>query len=83
MMSEKAITGRGPSRRLPVGKGRVVSLAFPARASSVVCISGRVWLTEESDRHDYILAPGMVHEIEAAGLVVIEGLVDSIVQVNP
>ncbi len=78
MMEPLKIEGM-PSREIPVRKGAVMSLAGLPQGSRLICISGMVWLTREGDRDDHILAGGRAHDIGGTGLVVLEGLADSVV----
>jgi hypothetical protein len=45
-----------------------------ARGTRVLCLAGRLWLTQDRDTADHILGPGDAFEIGVQGAVIVHGL---------
>ncbi len=55
--------------------GRSAVRSFRARVGQLVeCLSGAVWLTQEGDSRDHVLAPGDARVIESSGRVAVQAL---------
>ena len=50
-----------------------------ARHAEIVCLGGRIWITEDPLRNDILLEAGKSHVLEVNGLAFITGLAASIV----
>jgi len=59
----------------------LLRLESSPRPRGVVCSMGMVWVTLEGSRADVILGSGESIELSANGLVVVEALVDSVVEI--
>lgn len=78
----------GARRWSRVKKGRValeraeVAAFRPVRENTIVCVEGRVWVTQLGDPHDYVLGPGERVTTSGKGRVVIQALHPSTVSVR-
>ena len=48
----------------------------------IVCVSGKLWVTQENDSRDIILGPGQVFTIDRRGLTLIHATQRSVVRVQ-
>lgn len=62
----------GSDTRMP--HGSVLTLRG-ARGRRIVCQAGRLWLTEEGIKADFVLAAGQSYTVRGAGKVVVEVVV--------
>ena len=69
------------NRHQRVGDHESVSVAG-RRGMTVRVTQGRVWLTRDGDRTDYVLNAGDSMELAASGLVVLFGLTEASFQVD-
>ncbi len=53
---------------------QVLTLSGDRRGWSIVCESGRLWITQTGDPLDYNLNPGEQFRVSKPGVVVIQGL---------
>ena len=53
------------------------------RWRAIVCLHGRVWITQEHDLKDYVLEPGEIFLVTRSGTVVIQALGDACVDITP
>jgi hypothetical protein len=52
----------------------LLKLVFGQLGACVRCISGTLWLTQESDLHDHILKAGQSFTLDHEGIVLVQGL---------
>jgi hypothetical protein len=52
----------------------LLKLVFGQPGACVRCITGVLWLTQESDLHDHLLIAGQSFTIEQQGIVLVQGL---------
>ena len=48
-----------------------------ARQAEIVCLRGRIWITEDPLRNDILLDAGASHVLEVDGLAFVTGMTDS------
>ncbi|MGD8399160.1 MAG: DUF2917 domain-containing protein [Anaerolineae bacterium] len=49
----------------------------------IVCLQGRVWITQERDPRDYVLTAGEFFVVNQPGSVLVQAMVDARIQVTP
>jgi hypothetical protein len=49
----------------------------------VICLRGRLWITQERDPNDYVLTPGELFIVSRRGTVLIQALAESTLQITP
>jgi hypothetical protein len=54
-----------------------------AAGVEVECRTGQLWLTQDGDTRDILLAPGDTHAIQRDGLTLISAIKPSVVHVQP
>lgn len=59
----------------------IFSLEGPVRGVTVTCDSGKVWITQAGDSHDYVVSAGMSFTAHGDGSVVIQLMKDARVTV--
>lgn len=72
----------GEPGEVRIGKGRIMKIPSGMRDLRVVCASGMIWLTRENDPVDHVVEAHASLCISGPGLVVIEALEDSAVQIR-
>lgn len=60
----------------------VFSLDGHVTGTSIACVVGFVWVTQEGDANDYVLGPGEAFVAKRDGLIVVEALNDSSIRVE-
>jgi hypothetical protein len=76
----------GPCRVSPVqfiAKGEILRVPGDGRGFRIECRSGKVWITQEGDPRDLVLARGEAAETEGHGLVLVEALSAALIRVTP
>ncbi|MFN0159717.1 MAG: DUF2917 domain-containing protein [Burkholderiales bacterium] len=66
---------------LHLGPRQIVRLPH-SRGARVACRRGTVWITQDEDASDIILAPGQVHASATDGLTLIYGLDDAEIDIE-
>lgn len=61
---------------IPLRKEQLMRLV-DAEGQAVAVFSGEVWLTQEGDPEDHVLAAGEVFELDRSGLTVLHAFEDS------
>ena len=59
---------------LVLARGELATLPLSGRACRVACVAGKLWVTENGSREDFLLAPGEKLTSRARGRIVIEAL---------
>ncbi len=59
---------------LVLARGELVSVRLGGRACRVSCVAGRIWVTADGRREDFVMAPGEEMTFTGRGRVVVEGL---------
>jgi hypothetical protein len=54
-----------------------------ARWRVIVCLQGRLWITQERDPRDYVLVAGEFFVVNQPGSVLVQAMVDARMQVTP
>jgi hypothetical protein len=54
-----------------------------SRWRMVICLEGEIWVTQERDLKDYVLGAGETFLITQPGLVLVQALQESCIQVTP
>jgi hypothetical protein len=54
-----------------------------SKGAGVQCLEGAVWITEEDDRNDIVLAPGESHEIARRGRALVQAMGAARIAVAP
>lgn len=70
-----------PRLTLHLGRRQLVRLPH-SRGARVACRRGAVWITQDEDARDIILAPGQVHASATDGLTLIYGLEDAEIDIE-
>src|SRR3972149_1322912 len=70
-------------RAVELRKGELWRLENDLRGLSVVCKEGMVWITQEGDLKDYVLAPGQRFVVARRGSVVVGACTDARLRVAP
>jgi hypothetical protein len=65
-----------------VKKGQILSLPEKTGECSISCLSGLLWITQENDPGDHIIAQDSVFDPDRAGLIVIEAIADSVLRLS-
>ena len=52
----------------------LLKLLFGQPGACVRCITGTLWLTQESDLHDHLLKAGQSFKLDHEGIVLVQGL---------
>jgi hypothetical protein len=68
MLATEALP-RGGLRRITDGRGLLL-----------LCLEGRLWLTQEGDARDIVLEPGQTARVEHGGLAIVQALRDARLQ---
>jgi hypothetical protein len=50
---------------------------------AIRCLSGTLWVTQEGDGRDYVLAPGDEFVIESTGVIVVQAFAPALVAYGP
>ena len=70
-------------RAVELRKGELWRLENDVRGLSVVCMEGMLWITQEGDLKDYVLAPGQRFVVARRGSVVVGACTDARLRVAP
>jgi hypothetical protein len=73
----------GPAAQVRLRDGELWSQEGDARWSVIVCLEGRVWLTQERDWRDYLLTAGDIFVVTQRGRVVASAQGPAVLQVTP
>jgi len=65
-----------------LSEGSVVTIQETPAGSTILCVSGECWLTQEEDFRDYRLGPGDAIALEEERAVVLQALAPSHVRVS-
>ena len=63
-----------PDKIVDLKAGQVWAIKGRRRRQTVLCLKGRIWLTQENDIQDYVLEEGDAFLITRPGLVMIRAL---------
>lgn len=63
-------------------RGQIVSMRGKPGGCRIMCRSGILWITRENDTGDYVIVRDETFISMGSGLIVIEAVVDSTVQVS-
>jgi hypothetical protein len=69
LMLSAEVLPRGGMRRIIDGRGLLL-----------LCLEGRLWLTQEGDGRDIVLEPGQIARVERDGLTIVQALRDARLQ---
>jgi hypothetical protein len=61
------------ANRIAIGAGRAVSLMIDS-GSTIHCVNGTIWLTQESDTRDYCIPAGVTFCADRAGQAVLSAI---------
>ena len=64
-------------------RGHVVSMRGTPDGCRIICRSGILWVTRENDTGEYVIVRDETFISMGSGLIVIEAVVDSTLQVSP
>ena len=53
--------------------GDIFKMEGDQRLTTILCVEGRLWITQPGDASDYVLEPGMQFIINRSGAVLIQG----------
>ena len=70
--------GRGERSLFP---GEIIRLNGDGRGLHIVCRTGALWITQTDDEKDYVLQAGETFVVTRPGLVLVQGLDESLHQV--
>jgi hypothetical protein len=70
-----------PGSEMTLKKGTSKRLARTKQWGMVSCVEGEIWITQEHDLKDYVLGPGDAFFITLPGVVVVQALRDSRVEI--
>ncbi|HMP91014.1 MAG TPA: DUF2917 domain-containing protein [Kiritimatiellia bacterium] len=62
--------------------GRVITFRMQ-RKGQLVCLNGRLWITQTGNPGDHVLEPGDTYNAKAAGNLVVEALSDCSFEITP
>lgn len=69
LMLSTEVLPRGGMRRITDGRGL-----------RLLCLDGRLWLTQQGDARDIVLEPGQTARVERDGLTIVQALRDARLQ---
>ncbi len=69
--------------QLALGKGDLWLAAGNYCWRAIVCLQGIIWVTQERDLRDHVLAAGEMFLISQPGKVVVQALADARMQITP
>ena len=72
-----------PGTDVELAAGQFWQMAGDRRWQALVCLRGEIWVTQERDFRDYVLAAGEVFIVTQRGAVVVEALEDAVFEVTP
>lgn len=72
-----------PTRDVELHTNQVWELRGDHRWRVLICLQGELWVTQEGDWRDYLLAAGQMFIITRPGLVVVQAFQPSRVQITP
>lgn len=72
----------GSELELDLNKGHFYRIKNHRSLCIITCQNGAIWITQENDQQDYVLAKGELHIIAQKGLVLIEALRDSSIKIK-
>ena len=72
-----------PGIDVELGAGQLWQMDGDRRWQALLCLRGEVWVTQERDFRDYVLAAGEVFIVTRRGAVVVQALEDAAFQVTP
>ena len=72
-----------PGTDVELVAGQLWQMNGDRRWQALVCQRGEVWITQERDFRDYVLAAGDVFIVTQRGAVVVQALEDAVFQVTP
>ena len=52
------------------------------KGTEIICLAGKLWITQKHNRQDYILKPGDHFKSRVQGLIVVQAMEDSHFRVN-
>jgi quercetin dioxygenase-like cupin family protein len=53
-----------------------------AAGAAITCLAGRLWITQEGDRRDFVLAPGESFRVRRGGVTLVGAVEPSLLQVT-
>jgi len=77
----RAVSRKMRQGRLELNRSEVLSLR--PTGDTVVCVTGRIWVTREGDGEDYVLGPAERMRLRGRGRVVVQALEPSTVAIRP
>ncbi len=72
-----------PTREVELYANQVWELRGDYRWRVLLCLQGELWITQEGDGRDYLLAAGQMFIVTRPGLVVVQALQPARVQITP
>lgn len=73
---------RAPTREVELYANQVWELGGDHRWRVLLCLQGELWVTQEGDGRDYLLAAGQMFIVTRPGLVVVQALQPARVQIT-
>ncbi len=74
---------QGPATKVTLNAGEIWHMKGDHRWQIVVCRQGEVWITQECDWRDYVLAAREMFIVTQRGTVLVQALEDAQVQIVP
>jgi hypothetical protein len=74
---------QGPVTRVTLEAGKIWHMQGDHRWHVIACRQGEVWITQECDWRDYVVAAGEMFIVTRRGTVLVQALEDAQVQIMP
>lgn len=74
---------QGPATELELSTGGLWRMDGDSRWRMVICLRGRVWITQERDLDDYVLTAGEMFIVTQPGKILVQALDDACIQITP
>lgn len=73
---------QGPVEEVGLSPGDLWRIEGDNRWRMIVCLQGRVWITQERDLEDYVLGAGEMFIVTQPGKVLVQALDDSCIEIT-
>jgi len=72
-----------PTTEIQLAKGELWRAVGNNRWRAILCLDGMIWITQDGDPRDHLIAAGEMFLISQAGQVLVQGLTSAQLQVTP
>ncbi len=75
--------GNSSGTEVALGRGKLWRAVGNNCWRAILCLEGVIWITQQGDLRDHVIAAGEMFLISQVGEVLVQGLVDARMQITP